>query len=186
MKAKNTQAMESRVLVGRRYVEHGFLDAAMRLFAQNSAEVEPNDWIDLAERMMERNRIADAIRVCEAGGVPLPREHLLALGDRSLERRDMERAILLYELATADQERWSRVVDILTTSPDQERRAIELAERHLVTTAALGKRPPLTALDALEGAHAHVIAQRATLTASPGCTTPAASTRPQGVARRAH
>jgi len=137
MKAKTTEAMQSRVLVGRRYVERGFLDTAMRLFAQNSAVVEPQDWTDLADRMLERHRIADAVRVCEVGGVPLPRERLLALGDRYLERRDTERAIHFYEVGTADQERWNRVVDVLTTSPEQELRAIELAERHLVSPAAL-------------------------------------------------
>lgn len=137
MKAKTTEAMQSRVLVGRRYVERGFLDTAMRLFAQNSAVVEPHDWTDLADRMIERDRIADAVRVCEVGGVPLPRERLLALGDRYLERRDTERAIHFYELGTADQERWSRVVDVLTNSPEQELRAIDLAERYLVNNPAL-------------------------------------------------
>jgi hypothetical protein len=147
MKAKSTEAMQSRVLVGRRYVERGFLDTAMRLFAQNSALVEPDDWTGLADKMIERDRIADAVRVCEVGGVPLPRARLLALGDRYLERRDSERAIHFYELGTADQERWNRVVDLLTTSPEQELRAIELAERYLVNAPALCEAPPDSIVD---------------------------------------
>ena len=139
MRAKTTQAMQSRVLVARRYVEHGFLDAAMRLFAQNQAEVEPSDWTDLAEKMIERDRIADAVRVCEVGGVPRPRERLLALGDHYLQRRDTDRAIRFYETGTADQDRWSRVVDVLTNLPDQELRAIDLAERYLVGQPPLGE-----------------------------------------------
>jgi hypothetical protein len=141
MKPKSTQAMQSRVLVGRRYVEHGFLDAAMRLFAQNADAVDPSDWTRLAERMMERDRIADAVRVCEVGGVPLPRERLLELGDRCLHRRDTDRAIHFYEIGTADRDRWARVVDVLTSSPDQELRAIELAERHLVDATAFVPEP---------------------------------------------
>ena len=137
--ARSTQAMQSRVLVARRYVERGFLDAALRLFAQNPGAVDPDDWIDLAEKMIERDRIGDAVRVCETGGVPLPREHLLALGDRCLERRDTNRAIHLYEKASADEDRWGRVVDVLTNSPDQELLAIELAERHLISKAPIAK-----------------------------------------------
>jgi hypothetical protein len=139
--------MQSRVLVGRRYIEHGFLDAAMRLFAQNPAVVEPQDWMDLADKMLERDRIADAVRVCVVGGVPLPRERLLALGDRCLKRRDTDRAIQFYETGTADQERWNRVMDVLTSSPDQELRAIELAERYLVSKAPLSDTPPVTLID---------------------------------------
>jgi hypothetical protein len=134
-------AMHSRVLVGRRYVEHGFLDAAIRLFAQNAPAVEKQDWTALAERLMERDRVAEAVHVCEVGGVALPRERLLGLGDRYLKRRDADRAIHFYELGGADRERWSQVVDVLTTSPDGELRAIELAERHLLNDTP---RPPVT------------------------------------------
>jgi hypothetical protein len=136
------KVMQSRVLVARRYVEHGFLDAAMRLFAQNPAVVEPEDWTELAEKMIERDRIVDAVRVCEVGGVPPPRQRLLELGDRYLDRRDTDRAIRFYEIGTADQERWSRLVDVLTNSPEQELRAIELAGRYLVGDALLGETPP--------------------------------------------
>jgi hypothetical protein len=128
---KTAQAMQSRVLVARRYIEHGFLDAAMRLFARNPEMVEPEDWTELAEKMLERDRVVDAVRVCAVGGIPPPRDKLLALGDRYLERRDSERAIHYYEIGNADQERWSRVVDLLTNS-GKELRAIELAERHLI------------------------------------------------------
>lgn len=137
--AKTTPAMQSRVLVGRRYLEHGFLDAAMRLFGQNPEMVEPDDWTELSEKMIERDRIEDAVRVCELGGVPLPRERLLAMGDRYLQRRDTDRAIHFYETGHADQERWSRILDVLTTSPGMELRAIELAERHLVSEPRPGE-----------------------------------------------
>ncbi len=145
--ARSTQAMQSRVLVARRYVERGFLDAAMRLFAQNPAAVDAGDWIDLAEKMIERDRIDDAVRVCETGGVPLPRERLLALGDRCLDRRDANQAIHFYEKATADEARWSRVVDLLTNSPDQELLAIELAERHLISKAPVGEARPVLSIN---------------------------------------
>jgi hypothetical protein len=147
MTLKTTQAMQSRVLVGRRYIEHGFLDAAMRLFFQNPGVVEPQYWMDLADKMLERNRIDDAVRVCVVGGVPLPRERLLALGDQCLKRRDTDRAIQFYQTGTADQERWSRVMDVLTSSPGQELRAIELAERYLVSNAPPGDTPPVTLID---------------------------------------
>jgi hypothetical protein len=97
--------------------------------------------------MLERDRIADAVRVCIVGGVPLPRERLLALGDRCLERRDTDRAIQFYETGTADQERWNRVVDVLTSSPDQELRAIELAERYLVSKAPRSDAPRFAVVD---------------------------------------
>jgi hypothetical protein len=132
MTDKSTQLMQSRVLVARRYVEHGFLDAAMRLFIQNPAVVAPQDWTGLAEKMIERDRIMDAVRVCDIGGVPPPRERLLQLGDHYLDRKDTDRAIRFFEIANADQERWSRVVDVLTTSPGQELRAVQLAERYLI------------------------------------------------------
>jgi hypothetical protein len=48
-------------------------------------------------------------------------------------------------MGSADQERWSRVLDVLTNSPEQELRAIELAGRYLVSDApALGE--PLQAV----------------------------------------
>ena len=132
MTARTTQVIQSRVMVGRRYVEHGFLDAAIRLFVQNAALVEKQDWMRLVGRLMERNRITDAVHLCEVGGVPLPSEHLLALGDRALKRRDVDDAIHFYELGDACRERWAQLVDALTASPDQELRAIEITARYLV------------------------------------------------------
>jgi hypothetical protein len=125
----------SEVLVGRRYLERGFLDAAMRLYVRNADAVEPSDWTRLAERLMERSRIPDVVRVCEIGGVPLPRERMLALADEHLRRKDVDPAIRLYELGGADRERWVRLVDVLTGLPDRERLAIEVTERHLEADA---------------------------------------------------
>ncbi len=132
MKPRPIDAIRSKVLVARQYLERGFIDTAMRLFVQNEAGVEEGDWMVLAERLMERHRIADVVRVCELGGVPLPRERLLALGDEQLQRKDVEGAIRFYALVDADVERWARVVDLLTARPDQELRAIEVAARYLV------------------------------------------------------
>src|SRR5881397_1466086 len=135
MGLKPMHASHSTVLIGRRYLEHGFLDLAMRLFVRNAAQVEKRDWSLLVERLMDRHRIADAVRVCEIGAVPVPCAQLLALGDGSLQRKDFEAAIHLYELGNADRDRWARVVDLLSARPDQERRAIALTERYLVGEA---------------------------------------------------
>jgi len=124
-------ASESEVLVGRRYLERGFLDAAMKLFVRNAELVTASDWTALADRLMERNRINDAVRVCELGAVPLPRDRFLSLGDAALKRKDIDGAMRLYELADADRDRWTRFVDILTRLPDRGRQAVEVAERHL-------------------------------------------------------
>lgn len=131
----------SEVLVGRRYLERGFVDAAMRLFVRNAPAVEPDDWIRLAERLMERSRIPDVVRVCELGSVPLPRDRMLAIADDHLRRKDVDTAIRLYELAGADRPRWAALVDVLTSLPDRERLAIEVTERHL--PPAGGDGPPL-------------------------------------------
>jgi hypothetical protein len=131
----------SEVLVGRRYLERGFLDAAMKLFVRNAPVVEPDDWTRLSERLMERSRIPDVVRVCEVGGVPLPRERMLGIADDHLRRKDVDTAIRLYELAGADRERWAHLVDVLTGLPDRERLAIEVTERHLHPDG-IGPRPP--------------------------------------------
>lgn len=128
-----TPASDSEVLVARRYLQNGFLDAAMRLFARNVARVEARDWTELANRLMERQRVADAVQICELGGIPLPTDRLLLLGDAHLRRKDFDNAIHYYELADADSERWGRVVDALTRVPEQELRAIGIAERHLMS-----------------------------------------------------
>jgi hypothetical protein len=121
----------SEVIVGRRYLERGFLDAAMKLFVRNAPAVEPGDWTFLAERLMERSRIPDVVHVCETGGVPLPRERMLGIADEHLKRKDVDTTIRLYELAGADDERWTHLVDVLSGLPDRERLAIEMTERHL-------------------------------------------------------
>lgn len=137
-------ASESEVLVGRRYLERGFLDAAMRLFVRNAQLVSPQDWTLLGDRLLERNRIADVVRVCEIGSVPLPRERMLASGDACLRRKDVEGTLRLYELADADRERWARLVDTLTALPDRGRQAIEIATRHL-TGDEVARREPTEA-----------------------------------------
>ena len=124
-------ASDSEVLVGRHYLERGFLDAAMSLFVKNTALVTTEDWIRLADRLLERNRIPDVVRVCELGGVPLPRERMLQSGDLALRRRDVDSAMRIYELADADRERWARMVDVMTAIPNRARQAVEVVERHL-------------------------------------------------------
>jgi hypothetical protein len=125
----------SEVLVGRRYLEHGFLDAAMRIFGRNAACVTGADWDALVERLLERGRVAEAVRACEMGGLPLPRTKLLVLGDRDLRRKDVLGAIHYYELADADQARWTALVDVLTRLPGYELQAVEIAGRHLISPA---------------------------------------------------
>lgn len=125
----------SQVLIARRYLERGFLDTAMRLMVRNAADVETRDWTLLVERLMERGRIVDVVQVCALGGVELPREQLLAIGDARLRARDFDGAKLLFEIAEADTARWERFVDVLTSLPGQERLAVQLAERHLVSMA---------------------------------------------------
>jgi hypothetical protein len=124
-------ASESEVLVGRRYLERGFLDAAMKLYVRNAELVLPADWTRLSERLMERNRIPDVVRICELGGIPLPRESMLAAADACLRRKDVDATLRLYELADADRERWTRLLDVLTSLPDRARQAVEIVERHL-------------------------------------------------------
>jgi len=133
-------ASDSEVLVGRRYLERGFLDAAMRLFVRNAELVTAADWSGLADRLLSRNRIPDAVRVCELGGVPLPRERMLATADACLKRKDVDGATRLYELAGADRDRWMKLVDVLTALPDRERQAIEIVERHL---GGVSPEPPV-------------------------------------------
>ncbi len=125
----------SELLIARRYLAHGFLDAAMRLFFRNAGDVGAEDWAALANRLMERGRIVDAVAVCERGGIALPRAELLALGDRHLRRKDVDGAIHYYELAGADRARWSGLVDVLAVLPGRELQAREIAERHLAAGA---------------------------------------------------
>jgi len=124
-------ANDSAVLIARRYLDKGFIDAAMRLFARNPGSVDAADWQRLAEALMERRRVSEAVAVCELGGIPVPRERLLALGDEQLRRRSVKSAIEYYELADADRARWARVVDVLAAVPERELLAIKIAERYL-------------------------------------------------------
>jgi hypothetical protein len=122
----------SQIMVARRYVERGFLDAALRIFERNVAEVEADDWQRLADRLLERGRVLDAVRACQHGDLPLPRRHLMELGDGCLRRKDVHGAIRHYELAEADPERWSAVVDTLVRAPGGELHALEVTQRHLM------------------------------------------------------
>lgn len=121
----------SEVLVGRRYLDRGFVDAAKRLFLRNRDEVDVGDWGRLADRLLEQNRVTEVVEVCQIGGVPVPQARILELADRQLRRRDMDGAIRLYELAEADEERWLEVLDVLTAVPDRHRQAVAIVERHL-------------------------------------------------------
>jgi hypothetical protein len=122
---------KSEVLVGRRYLERGFLDAALKLLVRNAEHVSREDWMLLADRLMDRNRVADVVTICELGSIPLPRQRLLELGDAYLQRRAVDSAIRLYELAGADDDRWLRTLDVLTGLPERQRQAISIVERHL-------------------------------------------------------
>jgi hypothetical protein len=132
-------------LVGRRYLERGFLDAAMKLFVRNVGEVTAADWTALVDRLMERNRVTDVVTVCGLASIPLPRERMLELGDRALRRRDVDAGLRFYELGKADRERWGMMLDVLTTYPDRERQAVEVVARHLGEES-----------EALEGGRAHI------------------------------
>ena len=124
-------ASQTDVLVGRRYLDRGFLDAAMKIFVRNAPLVNARDWADLADRLLDRQRMADVVRVCEVGGVPLPQQKMLELGDGHLRRKDFDAAIRLYEMADADRDRWTHIVDLLTAVPERERQVLGIAERHL-------------------------------------------------------
>ena len=141
-------ASRSEVLVGRRYLERGFLDAAMKLFVRNVDEVTATDWSALVDRLMERNRVTDVVTVCGLASIPLPRERMLELGDRALRRRDIDAGLRFYELGKADRERWGMMLDVLTTYPDRERQAVEVVARHLdeESGALEGKRTHIRAV----------------------------------------
>ena len=135
----------SEVAVARRYLEHGFLDVAMRIFGRNVALVRPDDWRLLVDRLLERGRVAEAIETCRMAGLPLPRRELLALGDRRLHGKDVDAAIHYYELAQADHQRWADLLDMLIRLPARELQAIVVAERHLVPQSASVGPLPLAA-----------------------------------------
>jgi hypothetical protein len=136
---------QSEVVVGRRYLDHGFIDAAMRIFSRHAAQVTASDWNALVDRLLERGRIVDVVQACQMGDVPLPRERLLQLGDQQLRRKDVQGAIRFFELAAADHARWSGLLDVLTRLPGFELTAVEIAERHLGTYQEPAPTPLLAA-----------------------------------------
>lgn len=123
---------EAEVLIGQRYLDKGFLDDAFLLFQRNAEKVTPQDWARLRDALMKRGRAEEAVQVCRLGQVDLPRQELLERGDRCLDHRDVSMAIYFYELAKADQEKWSQVVDALVKIPGWMRRAWSIADKHLV------------------------------------------------------
>ena len=126
----------SEVAVARRYLANGFLDTAMRIFERNVPHVSPAEWALLVRRLLDGGRVADAVRVCQTAGLPLPRQELLALGDNHLRRRNVDAAIRCYEVGEADPQRWTELVDVLTRFPGCELRATALAKRYLVAHSA--------------------------------------------------
>src|SRR5262245_783580 len=107
----------AEIEVARRYLEHGFVDPAMRIFGRRAAQVDADDWKRLVALLLERGRVTDAVDVCQKGGIPLPTQELLTLGDRELRRKDVDAAVHYYELAGASAERWSALVDVLIRLP---------------------------------------------------------------------
>jgi|SRR5438105_11141027 len=122
----------SEVTIARRYLDHGFLDVALRMFSRNAEDVRSDDWTRLVDRLVERGRVPEAIETCRIGDVPMPRQTLLALGDRRLGCNDLDAATHYYELAEANYERWDALVDALVRQPARELQAIAITERHLV------------------------------------------------------
>lgn len=123
---------QADVLVGRRYLTRGYLDQALELFTRNADIVAATDWSVLRDKLIDRGRIQDMVRVCELGHVAIPSEQLLVRGDKALKTKDIDLAIDLFELAVADRGRWEKVVDVLIEMPDRKRQAVAIADRYLV------------------------------------------------------
>ena len=123
---------QADVLVGRRYLTRGYLDQALELFTRNVAVVATADWSLLRDKLLDRGRIQDMVRVCDVGHVPIPSEQLIARGDKALRTKDIDLAIDLFELAVADRGRWEKIVDVLIEMPDRKRQAVGIADRYLV------------------------------------------------------
>jgi hypothetical protein len=144
---------QADILVGRRYLAKGYLDQALELFTRNADHVTSHDWIALRDKLLERGRIQDMVRVCELGHVPIPSEQLLVRGDRALITKDIDLVINLYELAGADRARWEKVVDVLVEMPDRKRQAVTIADRYLVDpseAAPAATRPAPTPIKAIK------------------------------------
>ena len=134
---------QADVFVGRRYLAKGWLDQALELFTRNADVVSIEDWESLRDKLLERGRVQDMVRACELGHVAIPRDKLLARGDKALVAKDIDLVIDLFELAQADRPRWEKVVDVLVEMPERKRQAIAIADRHLVAgTAAPAKTRP--------------------------------------------
>jgi hypothetical protein len=123
---------EADVLVGRRYLSKGYIDQALESFTRNADAVQPDDWALLRDKLLDRGRLQDMVRVCELGSVSIPRARLLDRADRALLTKDIDLVLDLYELADADRERWEKVVDVLIDMPDRKRQAVVIADRYLV------------------------------------------------------
>jgi len=123
---------QADILVGRRYLAKGYLDQALEFFARNADLVLAQDWTTLRDKLLDRGRIQDMVRVCELGHVPLPNDKLLARGDKALVTKDVDLVINLYELAGADRARWEKVIDVLIEMPERKRQAVAIADRYLV------------------------------------------------------
>jgi hypothetical protein len=123
---------QADVLVGRRYLTRGYLDQALELFTRNADIVASADWSVLRDKLLDRGRIQDMVRVCELGHVPIPSEQLIVRGDKALKTKDIDLAIDLFELAGADAARWEQVVDVLIEMPDRKRQAVTIADRYLI------------------------------------------------------
>ena len=144
---------QADILVGRRYLAKGYLDQALELFTRNADGVTAQDWTGLRDKLLERGRIQDMVRVCDLGHVQIPSEQLLARGDRALVTKDIDLVINLYELAVADRARWEKVVDVLVEMPDRKRQAVQIADRYLVEpgeAAPAGSRPAPTPIKAIK------------------------------------
>ncbi len=128
---------EADVLVGRRYLAKGWLDQSLELFTRNADIVAADDWNDLRDKLLDRGRIQDMVRVCQLGHVPIPSERLIARAEKALISKDIDVVIDLYELAGASRERWEKVVDVLVEMPDRKRQAVQIADRYLVEGAAV-------------------------------------------------
>jgi hypothetical protein len=126
---------EADVLVGRRYLSRGYIDQALELFTRNADTVGAEDWERLRDKLLERGRIPDMVRVCELGHVAIPRDALLERGDRALITKDVDLVLDLFELAEADRGRWEKVLDVLIEMPERKRQAVAIADRYLVDRA---------------------------------------------------
>jgi len=49
----------------------GYLDQALELFTRNADGATAQDWMALRDKLLERGRIQDMVRVCDLGHVPI-------------------------------------------------------------------------------------------------------------------